>query len=114
MVLWLLAAVSLTMPWIDIPGKASLNAMQIWDRFPNMLPGIYILFALILIAIAGFALRMWLGGIILLLAGALVYFSLIGLFTPYGTVSFAWGAYLFAGCIAAAFIITALDKIAKG
>lgn len=112
--LWLIAGFSLALPWVNVPGNASMSALQVWDRFSGQLPSAYIALLLIFVALIGFAARMWIGGIVLIIAGAILLAGIIGVFAPLGVVSFAWGAYVFGACIAISLILSALARIARG
>ena len=111
-IVWAIAAFSLTQPWISTPGNAMLNVMQTWDRFPS-LSSVYVILGLTLLALVGYAVRLWIGGILLILTGAVVFFATLNAFAPYGAVSFAWGAYLFAVCIAVSLLIPAILKVTE-
>jgi cephalosporin-C deacetylase-like acetyl esterase len=113
-IIWFVAAMSITLPWVEIPGRATMSLMQLWDRYAvDMLP-VYVLFIGLLIALAGFAIRMWIGGLVLAVTAIGLYLWL----TPLVNVSggyfiFAWGAFVMGACFAIALVIPALIKIVR-
>jgi cephalosporin-C deacetylase-like acetyl esterase len=114
MALWLIAGFSLALPWVNVPGNASLSALQVWDRFSNQFPGAYIALSLIILALIGYAVRMWIGGIVLIVAGAILLSGILGVFAQLGAVSFALGAYVFGICIVISLLLSAVVRIAQG
>jgi hypothetical protein len=113
LIIWIIAAFSLTLPWIDIPGKASLNLLQIWDLYSLSLPTVLVLFSLLFLGLVGYAIRMWLGGLVLILDAAIAYIALASLNLP-TPLLFTWGAYLYGACIAVSLLIPALIKVVRG
>ncbi len=109
--LWLVAAFSLAVPWLNIPGKASLSLLQFWDAYAISLPAFWIVLAALLIALFAYLARMWIGGIALAAIAAYLYFQLV--FVQVAGVEFALGIYLFGICVAVSLLIPALVKIMK-
>jgi cephalosporin-C deacetylase-like acetyl esterase len=114
-IIWFVAAMSITLPWIEIPGRATINLMQMLDRYAvNMLP-VYVLFIGLLIALAGFAIRMWIGGLVLAVTAIGLYIWLTSLINASGGYFiFALGAFVMGACFAIALLIPALIKIVRG
>jgi cephalosporin-C deacetylase-like acetyl esterase len=114
-IIWIVAAISLALPWIDIPGKASVSLIQMWDNYSIHLPTINIIFLALLVALAGYAIRIWIGGIILLVPAVLLYYYLLTFSVELGNAFiFTWGAYLFGICVGLSLLIPALLKIVRG
>jgi cephalosporin-C deacetylase-like acetyl esterase len=114
-IFWIIAAFSLALPWLNIPGKTSVSLLQMWDNYAIHLPTINILFVALLVALAGYAIRMWIGGILLLVPAVVIYYY-IATFIIWsgGAFVFAWGAYLFAVLLGASLLIPAVVKIIRG
>ncbi|MDD1766761.1 MAG: acetylxylan esterase [Candidatus Methanomethyliaceae archaeon] len=114
-IFWIIAGFSLTLPWIDIPGKTSVSLLQMWDNYAIHLPTISILFVALLAALAGYAIRMWIGGALLLVPAVVIYYYIATFITwSGGAFTFGWGAYLFAVLIGASLLIPAVLKIIRG
>jgi cephalosporin-C deacetylase-like acetyl esterase len=109
--LWLVAAYSMTLPWLSIPGKASLSLLQLWDAYAIHLPGFWIVLAGMGIALFAYLARMWIGGIILVVMAIYLYFQLV--FVSLAGVEFSLGIYLFGTCAAISLLIPALVKILR-
>jgi len=115
MILWIVAATSLTLPWIEIPGKASVSLIQMWDNYAIHLPTIHILFIALLASLAGYAIRMWIGGAILLVPAVVLYYYLLIFIVVFGKAFvFTWGAYIFGICVGVSLLIPAVMKIVRG
>ena len=113
--IWLIAAASLAMPWLEISGKASMNLMQVWDNFATHLPPFTLVLVATIIPLIAFAVRIWIGGIVLLLSFAWVYSLLLPLLAlGGGAVVLGGGAYLLGACIAASLVIAAVLKLVRG
>jgi hypothetical protein len=113
-IIWFVAAISIALPWIEIPGRATMSLMQLLDRYAvNMLP-VYVLIIGLLVALAGFAIRMWVGGLILAVTSIGLYIWLTPLINASdGYFIFGWGAFVMGACFAVALLIPALIKIVR-
>jgi cephalosporin-C deacetylase-like acetyl esterase len=109
--LWLIAAFSLALPWLTIPGKASLSLVQFWDAYAINLPSFWLILAALLVALFAYLARMWLGGLALAATVLFLYFQLLPLSSA--GVNFALGIYLFGVCAAVSLLIPALVKIMR-
>ena len=115
MIFWIVAAVSLSLPWIDIPGKTSISLIQMWDNYAIHLPTIYILFIALLASLAGYAIRMWIGGAILLVPAVILYYYLLVFIVVLAKAFiFTCGAYIFGICVGVSLLIPAIMKIVRG
>jgi cephalosporin-C deacetylase-like acetyl esterase len=109
--LWLVAAFSMAVPWLSIPGKASLSLLQFWDAYAIHLPAFWIVLIALLIALFAYLARMWIGGIALAAIAVYLYFLLA--YVHVAGVEFAMGIYIFGICAAVSLLIPALVKIMR-
>jgi dienelactone hydrolase len=111
--LWLVAAYSLTLPWLGITGKASLSLMQFWDAYAIHLPIFWIVIVGMVVALFAYLARMWIGGIALVVMAIFLYLQLASVFALIGGVEFSLGMYIFGICAAISLLIPALMKILR-
>jgi dienelactone hydrolase len=110
-VLWVVAFFSMMMPWLSIPGKASLSLFQFWDSYAIHLPAFWIVLVGMIVTLFAFMVRMWIGGIALVVM-AIILYSQLAVVSLAG-VEFAQGIYIFGICAAISLLIPALVKILK-
>ncbi|MDI9644835.1 MAG: PhoPQ-activated protein PqaA family protein [Candidatus Verstraetearchaeota archaeon] len=114
LMVWTIASVAMTFPWIEFGGRTSVSLLELWDRYALHFPPFALVLGGLFASLLAYARRMWLGGTAMLITFGWVYFC-IATFTILGqSVFLSWGAYLVGVCIAVSFIIPALLKILRG
>ncbi len=112
LLIWLVAAYATSAPWIEFAGRSSVSLLELWDRYALHLPSFYLVFAALLAALAGYAVRMWAGGIILAAVALPAYYYLATLLPQ--AIVISWGAYLLGACVGASLVVPAVLKIVRG